>query len=124
MIRTRYDGSDLAEVSAMLRVPSAEVVTRHGAAAWTVAAIGFSPGFGYLTTDDPLFSGVWRRADPRPRVPRGSVALAAGMCAIYPSPTPGGWQVIGSTTAELFDVDARHPALLRVGDRVQFLEAP
>ena len=46
------------------------------------------------------------------------------MCAVYPSATPGGWQLIGSTTAELFDVDAEHPALLRVGDRVQFVEVP
>lgn len=124
VIRTRYDGPDLAEVAWMLGLPSAEVVARHAAAVWTVAAIGFSPGFGYLTSDDPLFAGVGRRADPRERVPRGSVALAAGMCAIYPSPTPGGWQLIGSTTAELFDVEAEHPALLRVGDGIRFLEAP
>ena len=95
---TRYDGPDLADVAAMLRLPTAEVVRRHQAAIWTVAAIGFSPGFGYLTTPDPLFAEVGRRADPRPKVPRGSVALAAQMCAVYPSATPGGWQLIGSTT--------------------------
>ena len=121
---TRYDGPDLADVAAMLRLPAAEVVRRHQAAIWTVAAVGFSPGFGYLTTPDPLFAAVGRRADPRPRVPRGSVALAAQMCAVYPSATPGGWQLIGSTTAELFDVTAEHPALLRVGDRVEFVEVP
>ena len=121
---TRYDGPDLADVAVMLRLPSAEVVRRHGQATWTVAAIGFSPGFGYLTTPDPLFVGVGRRADPRPRVPRGSVALAAQMCAVYPSATPGGWQLIGSTTVGLFDENAEHPALLRVGDRVTFVEVP
>ncbi len=108
----------------MLGLPVVEVVRRHREAAWTVATVGFSPGFGYLTTEDPLFAGVGRRADPRPRVPRGSVALAAGMSAVYPSATPGGWQLIGSTTAALFDVHAERPALLRVGDRVQFLEVP
>ncbi len=119
---TRYDGPDLKDVAAMLHLPVAEVVRRHGAAIWTVAAIGFSPGFGYLTTTDPIFAAIGRRADPRPKVPRGSVALAAQMCAVYPSATPGGWQLIGSTTAELFDVTAEHPALLRVGDRVEFVE--
>ena len=123
-IPTRYDGPDLAAVAAMLSLPAAEAVRRHRESVWTVAAIGFSPGFGYLTTADPLFAGIGRRADPRPRVPRGSVALAAGMCAVYPSATPGGWQLIGSTAAEMFDVDAEHPALLRVGDRVQFVEVP
>jgi len=121
---TRYDGPDLAAVAAMLNLPATEVVRRHRDTVWTVAAIGFSPGFGYLTCDDPLFAGVGRRADPRPRVPRGSVALAAGMCAVYPGPTPGGWQLIGSTEAQLFDTHAERPALLRVGDRVQFLEVP
>jgi allophanate hydrolase subunit 1 len=121
---TRYDGPDLADVATMLRLPAAEVVRRHAEAVWTVAAIGFSPGFGYLTTADPLFAGVMRRPDPRPRVPRGSVALAAGMCAVYPSATPGGWQLIATTATELFDVHAEHPAVLRVGDRVTFLEVP
>ncbi|HSO03713.1 MAG TPA: carboxyltransferase domain-containing protein, partial [Candidatus Limnocylindrales bacterium] len=123
-IPTRYDGPDLPAVAAMLGLPVAEAVHRHRESVWTVAAIGFSPGFGYLTTEDPLFAKIGRRADPRPRVPRGSVALAAGMCAVYPSPTPGGWQLIGSTAAEMFDVNAEHPALLRVGDRVQFVEVP
>ena len=121
---TRYDGPDLADVAATLHLPAAEVVRRHGEAIWTVAAIGFSPGFGYLTTTDPLFAGVGRRADPRPRVPRGSVALAAQMCAVYPSATPGGWQLIGSTEARSLRRRGRHPALLRVGDRVEFAEVP
>jgi 5-oxoprolinase (ATP-hydrolysing) subunit A len=119
---TRYDGPDLADVAGMLAVPTDEVVRRHREATWTVAAIGFSPGFGYLTTPDPLFAGVVRRPDPRPRVPRGSVALAAGTCAVYPSATPGGWQLIATTPAELFDVHAEHPAVLHVGDQVTFVE--
>ena len=121
---TRYDGSDLTDVAALVGLPTQEVVRRHGAAAWTVAAIGFSPGFGYLTCSDPLFSGISRRTDPRPRVPRGAVALAAGMCAVYPSATPGGWQLIGSTEVDLFDPGASRPARLSVGDRVEFVEVP
>jgi len=123
-IETRYDGLDLVDVARILGLPASEVVSRHRAATWTVAALGFSPGFGYLTTTDPLFAQVGRRADPRPRVPAGSVALAAGMCAVYPSPTPGGWQLIGSTTATLFDSEVEPPSLLGVGDLVQFVEVP
>ncbi len=123
-IETRYDGLDLPDVARVLGLPAAEVVGRHLAATWTVAAIGFSPGFGYLTTPDPMFAQVARRVDPRPRIPAGSVAVAAGMCAIYPSPTPGGWQLIGSTTATLFDSELEPPSLLAVGDHVQFVEVP
>ncbi len=121
---SRYDGQDLRDVAELVGVPTQELVGRHCAAPWTVAAIGFSPGFGYLTCSDPLFSGIGRRPDPRPRVPRGAVALAAGMCAVYPSATPGGWQLIGSTEVELFDAGAARPARLRVGDLVEFVEVP
>ncbi len=96
---------------------------RHLAATWTVAAVGFSPGFGYLTSDDPVFGQVPRRADPRRRVPAGSVALAGGMCAVYPSATPGGWQLIGTSDVSLFDPDAVSPALLAAGDAVRFVMA-
>ena len=123
-IRSRYDGPDLDAVAADLGVTTGELVRRHREARWTVAAVGFAPGFGYLTGSDPLFDAVARRADPRPRVPRGAVALAAGMCAVYPSPTPGGWQLIGSSDVELFDPSATQPALLRVGDRVRFTQVP
>jgi len=123
-IRSRYDGPDLDAVAAGLGVTTTELVRRHREARWTVAAVGFSPGFGYLTGSDPLFDAVSRRADPRPRVPRGAVALAAGMCAVYPSPTPGGWQLIGSSDVVLFDPSATQPALLRVGDRVRFTQVP
>jgi len=57
-------------------------------------------------------------------VPRGAVALAAGMGAVYPSATPGGWQLIGSTSVELLDLASPRPARLRVGDRVRFLPEP
>jgi KipI family sensor histidine kinase inhibitor len=119
-IPVRYDGPDLASVAASLAVPIGELVARHASTEWAVAAIGFSPGFGYLTSPDPLFAEVPRRPDPRPRVPAGSVALAAGMCAVYPSATPGGWHLIGGTRESLFEVHAERPARLRVGDRVCF----
>ena len=46
------------------------------------------------------------------------------MCAVYPSATPGGWQLIGSTEVDLFDPGASRPARLSVGDRVEFVEVP
>lgn len=119
-IDVRYDGPDLSEVAGLLGVGTDALVSRHQSAVWTVAAIGFSSGFAYLTTADPLFASVPRRGEPRTRVPAGSLALAAGMCAVYPSATPGGWQLIGASDHVLFDVDADPPALLRPGDRIEF----
>ena len=120
LIGVRYDGPDLAEVAEAAGVSVAELVSRHSATTWRVAAVGFSPGFGYLTSPDPLFDGLPRRVDPRRRVPAGSVALAAGMCAVYPSASPGGWQLIGSSSVPLFSAEQTPPALLAAGDTVRF----
>jgi KipI family sensor histidine kinase inhibitor len=123
-ISIKYDGPDLGDVALLLGLTASELAARHRAADWTVAALGFSPGFGYLRSSDPLFGSIPRRADPRRRVPAGSLAIAAGMSAVYPSETPGGWHLIGTTDAVLFDVRRVPPALLRVGDRVVFEERP
>jgi KipI family sensor histidine kinase inhibitor len=114
-----YDGPDLAEVAGHLGVTPAEVVARHTGARWTVAFVGFAPGFGYLTgTDETL--DVPRRAAPRTRIPAGSVGLAGRFSGVYPHDSPGGWQLIGSTTARLWDLDRPEPALLVPGVRVTF----
>ena len=50
----------------------------------------------------------------------GHVALAAGMCAVYPAASPGGWHLIGSSSVPLFTADRTPPALLAAGDAVRF----
>jgi KipI family sensor histidine kinase inhibitor len=121
-IRTRYDGPDLDEVSRHLGVPPAEVVTRHTGQLWTVEFAGFAPGFGYLIGDDGGLE-VPRRDSPRIRIPPGSVGLAGPYTGVYPRPSPGGWQLIGSTDEVMWDVTRDPPALLSPGTRVQFVEA-
>jgi len=117
-----YDGADLPEVAAHLGWSVGELVRRHAAATWTVAFLGFAPGFGYLTSDDPDLV-VPRRATPRTRVPAGSVALAGPFGGVYPRDNPGGWQLLGRTDAVLWDVDRPEPALWAPGDTVRFVPA-
>ena len=119
---TRYDGPDLAEVAALTGLAADEVVRRHAAAEWTVAFCGFAPGFAYLTGGDPALR-VPRRETPRTAVPAGSVGLADGFSGAYPRRMPGGWQLIGSTDAVLWDTDRDPPALLPPGTRVRFVPA-
>jgi biotin-dependent carboxylase-like uncharacterized protein len=117
-----YDGPDLADTATLLRMSVAELVSRHSSARWRVAFTGFAPGFGYLVSDDWHYD-VPRLDAPRTRVPAGSVGLAAGFTGAYPRETPGGWRLIASTAARLFDVDAvppASPALLAPGTRVRF----
>jgi biotin-dependent carboxylase-like uncharacterized protein len=118
-----YDGPDLAEVARLAGLSVAEVIARHAAAEYTVGWLGFSPGFGYLTGLDPALCDVPRLAQPRLRVPAGSVAIAGGLAAVYPSASPGGWRLLGRTSAVLWDPGRDPPALLAPGMRVRFRPA-
>lgn len=115
-----YDGADLDEVAELTGLSRDEVVRRHSAATYTVAYLGFSPGFGYLTGLDPALR-VARRASPRTSVPAGSVAIADRYAAVYPSPSPGGWRLLGRSGLRLWDATRDPPALLRPGMRVRFV---
>ncbi|TMR03040.1 5-oxoprolinase subunit PxpB [Actinomadura soli] len=115
-----YDGEDLDEVAALTGLSRDEVVHRHTTASYTVAYLGFSPGFGYLTGLDPALH-VARRESPRTSVPAGSVAIAGPYAAVYPSSSPGGWRLLGRSRLRLWDVTRDPPSLLRPGTRVRFV---
>lgn len=122
-IPVRYDGPDLAEVAAHWDVGPHEVAGIHAGTEFRVAFCGFAPGFGYLT-GLPRRYDVPRRATPRTAVPAGAVALAGPYTGVYPRSSPGGWQLIGTTDAVLWD-HARVPAaLLSPGTRVRFVAVP
>ena len=123
-IPVTYAGEDLDAAAAQLGCSAEQVTRAHAAQVWTVAMMGFAPGFGYLAPADPPrlpWGRIGRLARPRTRVPAGSVAVAAGMTAIYPAPMPGGWLLIGSSTVTVFDAGHEtRPALLQPGDQVRF----
>jgi KipI family sensor histidine kinase inhibitor len=122
-----YDGDDLAEVGRLTGLGPAGVVEAHTGSRWRVAFTGFAPGFGYLVPDDTGGDAVGRllevprRDAPRPRVPAGAVALAAGYTGVYPRPSPGGWQLLGRTAAQVWDSRRDPPAVLRPGVVVRFV---
>ena len=116
-----YDGEDLADLAAQLGMTSEALVAAHGAETWTAAFGGFAPGFAYLLPEGEGLGEVPRHAEPRPRVPAGSVALAARYSGVYPRSSPGGWQLIGRTEARLWVPEREDsPALLSPGTTVRF----
>jgi KipI family sensor histidine kinase inhibitor len=125
-ISVTYDGADLGAVAAALDVSPATVVAQHAAADYTVAFVGFAPGFPYLRAEPASAQDVARLLElprlstPRTAVPAGSVAVAAGYCGIYPRASPGGWNLLGRTDAVLFDPGRDPPALLEPGTHVRF----
>ncbi|MEV7419511.1 allophanate hydrolase subunit 1 [Streptomyces sp. NPDC089919] len=117
VVPVRWDGPDLAEVASLWGAPVPEVM---GSASFRVAFCGFAPGFGYLTGLPERFH-VPRRATPRTAVPPGSVALAGEFAGVYPRSSPGGWQLVGSTDAVLWDPAREPAALFAPGTRVRFV---
>lgn len=113
-------GPDLESAAAELGLPPAELVKRHAAGEYTVAMIGFAPGFPYLLGLDPALA-LPRLATPRTSVPAGSVGIGGTQTGIYPRESPGGWRLIGRTPLMLFDPLRDEPALLAPGDRVRFV---
>lgn len=119
-IRVIYDGPDLRELADACGLSPDEVARRHAAATYVVEVIGFLPGFAYLGGLDPSIARP-RRSTPRPRVPAFSVGIAGTRTAIYPLPSPGGWNLIGRVVACVpFDPTRTPPSIFSVGDRVRF----
>lgn len=118
-IPVTYDGEDLGDVAEILGWSIDDVIRRHTEATFTVAFTGFAPGFAYMTCDDAGFD-VPRRKSPRVRIPAGSVAIAGRFGGIYPTDSPGGWQLLGRTPLKMWDTGRERAALLAPGDRVRF----
>jgi len=117
-----YDPSlapDIEEVAAHVGLTVEDVIARHADTLFHVYMIGFTPGYPYMG-DLPGELHLPRRKDPRTRVRAGSIAIAAGLTAVYPSESPGGWHLIGATPARLFDPAWEQPSLLAPGDAVRF----
>lgn len=118
-IETVYDGEDLDAVAAFTGLSREAVIATHAGQTWTAAFGGFAPGFAYMVGETGGLE-VPRRPSPRTVVPAGSVALAGIYSAVYPRQSPGGWQLIGRTSATMWDLGRERPALVRPGDRVRF----
>jgi inhibitor of KinA len=110
---------DLDRVANHTSLTPDAIVTLHSSAEYTVACIGFMPGFPFLA-GLPQQLRVPRLESPRTKVSAGSVAIANAQAGVYPLESPGGWNVLGRTPLQLFRVNESPPTLLRPGDCVQF----
>lgn len=113
-------GPDLDDLAIRCGLSRAELIARHSEVEYRVFCLGFQPGFAYLYGLDPQLHAP-RRETPRLYVPAGSVAIGGSQTGIYPSPTPGGWHIIGHTAVRLFDHTKKPANLLKPGDTVRLI---
>ncbi len=122
-LSTWYDtsvGPELPRLAERSGLSVNEVITCHSERVYRVFALGFAPGFAFMGLLDERLECP-RLDTPRRRVPMGSVAVTGRQTAAYPAVTPGGWNLIGRTSATLFDRHRDGFSLLRMGDRVRFV---
>ena len=111
-------GIDLAKIAAEKNKDVEEIIQIHCSKIYRVFCLGFMPGFAYMGEVDKSIQSP-RHPKPRPFVDAGSVGIAGSQTGIYPSDSPGGWQIIGRTPLTVFH--PIHLALLNPGDLVRFL---
>jgi inhibitor of KinA len=124
-IEVRYggeEGPDLEEVARFGGCTAREVIEQHCGTLYRVYMLGFVPGFVYLGRV-PAAIAAPRHRVPRDQVRAGSVGIAGQQTGVYPIDSPGGWQLIGRTTAVMFDPEREPASLLSAGDMVRFVPA-
>jgi len=112
-------GPDLSVIAKRSKLSVAQIIDIHQTQSYRVYAIGFAPGFAYLGEVDQRIAAP-RLSTPRMKVPKGAVAIADKQTAIYPSTSPGGWNIIGLCPIDMFNVTATPIMPVKVGDKVKF----
>ena len=111
-IEITYNGLDIDEVCQSLQLSKKAFIELHQKNTYMIAMLGFKGNFPYLLGLDKTLA-LPRRASPRNLVKKGSVAIAADQCGIYPEDSPGGWHVIANMQFDGFED-------LNAGDRIIF----
>lgn len=112
-------GLDLEDMSTKTKLSINEIIEIHSSKLYDVYAIGFLPGFAYMASVDERIA-MPRLSSPRKQIPKNSVSIADTQTAVYPSASPGGWNIIGRTALELFDKNLETLSPLAVGNKVKF----
>ena len=115
----RETSPDLSHIAQNAGLTTQQVIEIHQQTLYRVYAIGFAPGFAYLGETDARIATP-RLATPRKKVPKGAVAIADRQTAVYPAPSPGGWNLIGCCSTPMFDPKGTPSMPVKAGDAVQF----
>ena len=110
---------DIKRLEQKTKLNFKEIVSKHLDTNFFVYMIGFVPGQPFLgDLSESLFHD--RLDTPRIRINKGSVGIVEKFCTIYTFESPGGWNIIGRTPFELFNINKTNTSILSPGDTVKF----
>lgn len=113
-------GPDIRNIADHAGLSVEEVIQIHTSRDYLIYMLGFLPGFTYLGGLDERIHTP-RLANPRIRIPAGSVGIGGSQTGIYPMDSPGGWQLMGMTPVKTYDPDREVPILVEAGDYIRFV---
>lgn len=113
-------GPDLQNIADHAGLNPEEVIRIHSEKDYLIYMLGFLPGFSYLGGLDERIHTP-RLANPRIRIPAGSVGIGGSQTGIYPLDSPGGWQLLGMTPVKTYDPGREVPILFEAGDYIRFV---
>ncbi|MYM60348.1 carboxyltransferase domain-containing protein [Vibrio sp. OCN044] len=96
-----------------------DIIGLHTKEEYTVCAIGFAPGFAFLSSITEALR-LPRKSTPRVKLPKGSVGIANNNTAVYPSDSPGGWNIIGNCPIDLYTPDKSNVLPFSIGTKIRF----
>lgn len=113
-------GLDLEELSKEKKLSIDEIIQLHTESNYLIHFLGFQPGFLYL---DGLNSKLHtpRKANPRLRVNKGSVAIGGEQTGVYPQDSSGGWNLLGKSPINFFDISKSEPCFAKAGEFIRFV---
>jgi inhibitor of KinA len=112
-------GLDLESIARHSGLSVPDIINIHSEKVYTLYFIGFLPGFLYMGNVDERIR-IPRQQSPRPKVEQGSIGIAELQTGIYPSSSPGGWQIVGRTPVKIFDASENPPCPFAPGDQIRF----
>ncbi len=112
-------GPDLNIVSEHAQLSEEEVIKIHTKENYLIYALGFLPGFPFLGGLNKKIHTP-RKETPRKKIKAGSVGIANNQTGLYPKESPGGWQIIGRTPIDAFNLERNPMILYEVGDYISF----
>ena len=110
---------DIKRLEEKTKLSIKEIVNDHLNTDFFVYIIGFVPGQPFLgDLNKKLYHD--RLDTPRVKINKGSVGIVEKFCTIYTFESPGGWNIIGRTPLDLFNINKKNTSMLSPGDTVKF----